>query len=65
MQVIWAEWTNGDIECVDTVESEAEARNLVGEYQMAYGPAAKRVWSKEVDHAEDACTDCRERSNCL
>ena len=51
MTEIWAEWTNGEVECVDCAESESEAINLVSEYRMAYGQAARRIWVQEEGHA--------------
>ena len=41
---VWAEWTNGQVECVDEADTKPEAGRLVGEYRMAYSTAAKRVW---------------------
>lgn len=49
MTEIWAEWKNGEKECVDTAESESEALYLIGEYRMAYGDAAVRLWPKESE----------------
>jgi len=45
---IWAEWLNGQVECVDSAESESESLTFINEYRMAYGSAAKRVWIQET-----------------
>ena len=41
---IMVEWNNGNVEEVDSADSESEAINLVTEYQMAYGNSYKRIW---------------------
>jgi len=46
MQEIWVEWKNGEVECVDIADSETKAIYLVEEYGMAYGDAARRVWTQ-------------------
>lgn len=38
------EWKDGTVEEVDIVESEAEAIQLVSEYQMAFKDSYKRIW---------------------
>lgn len=57
MTEIWAEWKNGEKECVDTAESESEALYLIGEYRMAYGDAAVRLWPREPRGNEEDGTD--------
>lgn len=52
MTEIWAEWKNGETECVDECESESEALNLINEYRMAYGPHAVRLWPKQKEQAD-------------
>lgn len=45
---IWVEWTNGQVECIDTADTQTEAYSLVSEYKMAYSVSAKQVWSQRA-----------------
>ena len=51
MTAVYAEWQNGDIEEIDTAESEQEAIYLVDEYRMAFKDA-KRIWMQEKSEEE-------------
>jgi len=45
MWEIYAEWVNGNVECIDTAHEE-EADTLIREYTMAFGSSAKRIWKQ-------------------
>lgn len=48
MTAIMVEWTNGEVECVDSAETESEAIYLVEEYRTAFNPeSVNRVWMQE------------------
>ena len=44
VQEVWAEWFDGEVECIDSAESESEAVYLANEYRMAYQGTAARIW---------------------
>lgn len=54
MTEIWAEWRSGEVECVDSADSESEAIYLVNEYRMAFGEAATRIWTQHGRQEENA-----------
>lgn len=44
IQEVWAEWFDGEVECIDSADSESEAIQLASEYRQAYRGTAKRIW---------------------
>ena len=48
MWEIWAEWDNGEVECVDEADSITAAEYVVQEYTLAYGIFARRIWKQRA-----------------